>query len=106
VDVIVFVPLSELPSQHESVQLENAATVLLLEDLSWFLLALAGAGAGLMILAASVGARGAGLLRGWAFWASVVLGIVAFATIAFVGAFAWLVWIGLASVALLARSRS
>lgn len=102
VDVIVFVPLSELSSRDTSVQLEYASVIPVLEDVSWFVLGGAGVAAAAMIVASSLGARRVGLVSGWAFWVSLVLGVVALATIAFVGALAWVLWIGLASFWMLA----
>jgi hypothetical protein len=104
-DVIVFAPLAELVGHDAGRQLWHARTILVLEDVSWFVLASAGFAAGLMIVASSVGTRRAGVLAGWRFWSSLALGIASFATIAFVGAFAWFLWIGAASIGMLARSR-
>jgi hypothetical protein len=105
-DTIVFAPLAELPNKDESVQLAYAQTILLLEDVSWHVFAGAGVAAALMIVATSLGARRAGAVTGWRFWASLLLGVVSLATIAFVGAFAWLLWIGVASIGMLAGSRA
>jgi hypothetical protein len=105
-DLIVFGPLSELPAKGAEEQLRAAQTILVLEDVSWFVLAGAGVAAGLMIVASSVGARRTGAVRARIFWPSLLLGVLSLGTIAFVGAFGWFLWIAAASIGMLARSRA
>jgi len=102
-DTITFAPLTELPNKDEGVQSAYARTIPVLEDVTWHVQGAAGVAAALMIIASSLGARRCGVLGGWPFTASLFLGIVSLATIAFVGVFAWLIWIGFTSVAMLAR---
>lgn len=80
---------------------KQRAALVVPEEAMWFFLGGAGVGSGAMIVAASLGARRAGRTAGWASSASLLAGIVAFATAAFVGAYAWLLWIGVASIAML-----
>jgi hypothetical protein len=75
-----------------------AATYLAIDDIGWMTLAGAGVGAGLMAIAASLAASRAGLVPKWAGWLGLALGLVSLATVAFVGIFAWLAWIAIASV--------
>jgi hypothetical protein len=105
-DTMVFAPLTELPNKEENVQTTFAQTIPVLEAASWNVQAGAGVAATLMIVATSLGARRTGLLRRWAFWISLALGVVSLMTIGFIGVFAWLFWIGLASIWMLARSRA
>ncbi len=58
-----------------------------------------------MAIAASLGAMRTGWVPTWAGWIGVFLGIVSLATFAYVGAFGWFLWIGLASIWMLVRSR-
>ena len=105
-DTLVFAPLSELPNHEGALQSRVAETIPVLEDVSWWVQGGAGVGAALMIMSASIGVRRCGALSGWTFWMSLLLGVVSLFTIAFVGVFAWLLWIGLASIWMLVRSRS
>lgn len=105
--MIWYVPLIELDDALEgSLQTSKAETFLGLEDIGWFTLGGSGVAAGMMILAASVGARRAGLVPSWAGWVGVALGIISLATIAFVGLFAWLLWILVASLLMLRPRRT
>ena len=58
-----------------------------------------------MAIAASLAAMRAGLVPTWAGWLGVALGVAGFATVAFVGLFAWLAWIVLASIVMLMTQR-
>lgn len=102
--MIWYAPLMELDDESPaSLQASEAETYLGIEDIGWFMLGGSGIAAGVMIVAASLGARRGGLVPGWAGWVGVALGIVALATIAFFGLIAWLLWIVLASVLMLWR---
>lgn len=105
-DTITFAPLSELPNKDASVQSAYAESIPVLEAVSWNVQGGAGAAAALMIIASSQGARRGAALEGWLFGASLFLGVLALATVAFVGVFAWLIWVGCASVAMLVRGRA
>ena len=82
-----------------------AVTYLAIDDIGWMMLAGAGVGAGMMAIAASLAAMRAGLVPTWAGWLGVALGVAGFATVAFVGLFAWLAWIVLASIVMLMTQR-
>jgi hypothetical protein len=82
-----------------------AVTYLAIDDIGWMMLAGAGVGAGIMAIAASFAAMRASLVPTWAGWLGVVLGVAAFATVAFAGLFAWLAWIALASIVMLMTQR-
>jgi hypothetical protein len=97
-------PLMELDDEVNDIQTTQAETYLAIEDVGWVTLGGAGVAAGLMIIAASVAALRGRWLPAWAGWVGVALGAVALATVAFVGIFAWLAWIVIASVLMLVRS--
>ena len=82
-----------------------AVTYLAIDDIGWMMLAGAGVGAGIMAIAASLAALRAGIVPTWAGWLGVALGVAGFATVAFVGLFAWLAWIVLASIVMLMSQR-
>lgn len=82
-----------------------AVTYLAIDDIGWMMLAGAGVGAGIMAIAASLAAMRAGLIPRWAGWLGALLGVAAFATVAFAGLFAWLAWIVLASIVMLMTQR-
>jgi len=97
-------PLTELDNESASLQTAQAETYLGIDDVGWFLLGGSGIGAGLMIIGASLAALRATLVPAWAGWIGVALGVISLATIAFVGIFAWLAWLLIASVGMLIRS--
>lgn len=97
-------PLIELDDESASVQTAQAETYLAIDDVGWVLLGGSGIGAGLMIIGASLAALRATLVPAWAGWIGVALGVIALATIAFVGLFAWLAWLLIASVGMLIPS--
>jgi hypothetical protein len=97
-------PLTELDNETASLQTAQAETYLAIDDVGWVLLGGAGIGAGLMIIAASLVALRTGSVPAWAGWIGVALGVVSLATIAFVGIFAWLAWLLIASVGMLIPS--
>jgi hypothetical protein len=104
--VVWTAPLVELDDEDDlALQQDQAATYLGIDDMGWILLAGAGVSAGLMIIAASLGALRARAVPAWAGWVGVALGIVSLATVAFFGIFAWMLWILVASVALLLQAR-
>jgi hypothetical protein len=97
-------PLLELDDEGPAnLKTSQAETFLGIEDIGWFTLAGAGVSAGVMIMAASLGARRGGLVPAWAAWVGVALGIASLATVAFFGLIAWLLWILVASVLMLWR---
>jgi hypothetical protein len=106
--VLFFVALNIWAAPLVDVEGDKAAaavTYLVIDDIGWMMLAGAGVGAGIMAIAASLAAMRVGLVPKWAGWLGVVLGVAAFATVAFLGLFAWLAWIGLASVTMLLTQR-
>lgn len=90
----------------ETIRLADAQTALGIDDIGWLVLAGAGVTAGLMIIATSVAMIRGSWAPSWAGWVSLLFGLASFATLAFVGIFAWMAWIGLASVVMLARARA
>ncbi len=104
---IGFTWLAVIPEQDaEDEKLSLATTYLAVDPTLWWLLAGAGVGAGVMAIAASLGALRTRSAPAWAGWIGVVLGIISLATVAYVGAIAWFLWILLASVGMLVRSRA
>ena len=97
-------PLTELDNETASLQAAQAETYLAIDDVGWVLLGGSGIGAGLMIIAASLVALRARSVPAWAGWIGVALGVISLATIAFVGIFAWLAWLLIASVGMLIPS--
>jgi hypothetical protein len=96
-------PIVDLPEGVAA--LDQASTYLAIDDFGWIALGGSGVGAGLMAIAASLAALRTAYVPAWAGWLGVALGVAAFATIAFVGLFAWLAWIVLASIVLLRSDR-
>lgn len=95
-------PLVEVADDRPT-SLAQAGTYLAIDDIGWVALGGSGVGAGLMAMAASLGALRLAAVPAWAGWLGVGLGVAALGTIAFVGLFAWLVWILAVSVGLLLR---
>ncbi|MBM2823956.1 MAG: hypothetical protein HW413_2702 [Thermoleophilia bacterium] len=87
----------------QDAKLSAATTFLNVDDIGWVALGGAGVAAGLMAIAASIGAMRTRSTPTWAGVIGILLGVASLATIAFVGIFAWLAWILLASVAMLIR---
>ena len=96
-------PIADLPEGVAA--LDQASTYLAIDDFGWVALGGSGVGAGLMAIAASLAALRTAYVPAWAGWLGIALGIVSLATIAFVGLFAWLAWIVLASIVLLRSDR-
>ena len=82
---------------------ESARSYLLFDDFGWFTLGTSGVGAGLMIIGVSLAGRSLGWMPPWLFWVGIALGLASFATIAFLGMFAWLAWLFAAGALLLWR---
>ena len=95
-------PLIDM-EDDQATALAQAATYLTIDDIGWVTLGAAGVAAGLMAIAASLAALRLRAVPAWAAWLGVALGVVALATIAFVGIFAWLAWILIVSIGLLVR---
>jgi hypothetical protein len=95
-------PLADMPDARAAA-LAQASAYLAIDDIGWVLFGGAGVAAGVMAIAASLGAMRNGAIPAWLGWIGVVLGVASFATVTFFGIFAWLVWIAFASVALLVR---
>jgi hypothetical protein len=101
---VFFSPLFGVTEGDTQVEKLSAATTFLnVDDIGWVALGGAGVAAGLMAIAASLGAMRTGSAPTWAGVIGIILGVASLATIAFVGIFAWLAWILLASVAMLIR---
>lgn len=92
-------PLDDMPTDRARA-LAQAEAYLGFDDIGWFLLGAAGIGAAVMAVPASLAARRGGL-PGWLSWLGVALGIASLGTIAFLGMFAWMAWIVLASIVML-----
>jgi hypothetical protein len=96
-------PLDDMPEERARA-LAQAEAYLGYDDIGWFLLGAAGMGAAVMAVPASLAALRGGL-PGWLGWLGVALGIASLGTVAFLGMFAWMAWIVLASIVMLvARS--
>jgi hypothetical protein len=74
-------------------------------DTSYLLHATGGAGAGAMIIATSIAAMRAGVVRSWAGWLGIAAGIVGLASILFFTQLAIAIWIVIVSGALFLRGR-
>jgi hypothetical protein len=96
-------PLIDI-EKDEAMALAQASAFLTIDDVGWVALGGAGIGAGLMAIAASLGALRGQVVPAWAGWLGVALGIASFATVTFVGIFAWLAWMLVVSVGLLAKA--
>ena len=81
----------------------SAQAYLLYDDFGWFSLAVSGVCAGLMIIGVSLAAMRLGWAPGWLSWLGIALGVASFATIAFLGMFAWILWFLVAGALLLWR---
>ena len=97
-------PLVDLP-EDPARALVAAEAYLTFDDVGWFLLGVAGVGAALMAVPASLAAIRGGLVPAWLGWVGVVLGVASLATVAFFGIFAWMAWIAVASLAMLLARR-
>ena len=98
--VIWMAPLADMPSDPGRA-VAQAEAYLGYDDVGWFLLGGAGVAAAIMTIPASLAAMRAGLpaLLGWL---GVAAGVASLATVAFFGMFAWMGWITVASLVLLA----
>ncbi len=97
-------PLLDMPDDS-ALALGQAEAYLAMDDIGWFTFAMAGIGAALMAIPASLAVRRAGA-PGWLCWTGVVLGVASLGTVGFFGLFAWLAWIaGAAIVMIVASSR-
>jgi hypothetical protein len=94
-------PLIDFPGKGDATAEANA--YLTIDDVGWFSLGGAGIAFALMAVAASVAALRARVVPTWLGWVSLILGVLAAATIAFFGIFAWLAWILGVSLLLLVR---
>lgn len=95
-------PLFGITEDNSSAErLSIASTLLNIDDIGWVALGGSGVGAGLMAIAASLGALRTRSAPAWACWIGVLLGVLSLATIAFVGLFGWLLWIALTSLGML-----
>jgi hypothetical protein len=92
-------PLVDMPDNHARALVE-AEAYLTYDDAAWVAFAAAGVGAALMAVPASLAAIRGGVPK-WLGWLGVVAGVVSLATITFVGMFAWMAWILVASIVLL-----
>jgi hypothetical protein len=81
----------------------SAQAYLLYDDVGWFSLGVAGICAGLLIIGVSLAALRLRWGPPWLAWVSVALGIASFATVAFLGMFAWIAWFIAAGALLLWR---
>ena len=86
---------------HDSLSATQAEAYLAFDDVGWVLLGTAGVAAGVMIIGASLAALRLGWGPRWLGIVSLLLGVASFATIAFVGMFAWIAWLIVAGVLLL-----
>ncbi len=92
-------PLVDMPDDHARALVE-AEAYLSYDDAAWVTFAAAGVGAALMAVPASLAAIRGGVPK-WLGWLGVLAGVTSLATVFFVGIFAWLAWILVASIVLL-----
>ena len=92
-------PLVDMPSDHARALVE-AKAYLTYDDAAWVAFGAGGVGAALMAIPASLAAIRGGV-PAWLGWLGVVAGVASLATIFFVGTFAWMAWILVASIVLL-----
>jgi hypothetical protein len=92
-------PLDDMPADQARA-LAQAEAYLGYDDIGWFLLGAAGIGAAAMAVPASLAAVRGGLPSRLG-WLGVTLGIASAGTVAFLGMFAWMAWIALASIVML-----
>jgi hypothetical protein len=97
-------PLAGTPG-NTAADLAQAQAYLSYDDIGWFVLAMAGVAATVMIIPASLAAIRAGL-PAWLGWLGVIAGVASLGTVAFLGMFAWMAWIAVASVVLLVARRA
>jgi hypothetical protein len=74
------------------------------DDLGWVMHASGGAGAGAMIIAASLAALRARAVPGWAGWLGIVAGILALALVAFFPWFVLAIWLLVVSIGMFVRA--
>ncbi len=89
--------------ENADLNVAGAEAYLLIDDVGWVLLGLSGISIGAMIVAASLAALEQGWAPKWAVWVSIALGVLSLATIAFIGLFAWTIWLIAAGLFLLLR---
>lgn len=94
-------PFLDFPGKADPTAAANA--YLLIDDIGWVTLGGAGVSFALMAVAASIAALKSRALPTWLGWLSLLVGLAAAATITFFGIFAWMAWILVASILLLAR---
>jgi hypothetical protein len=92
-------PLVDMPAER-ALALEQGAAYLAVDDIGWFVLAIAGVGAAVMAVTASLAALRGGV-PAWLGWLGVLAGVASVLTVMFFGIFAWLAWIAVASIVLL-----
>ena len=92
-------PLVDMPGDHARALVE-AEAYLTYDDAAWVAFTAGGVGAALMAIPASLAAIRGGV-SAWLGWLGVLAGALSLATIFFVGAFAWMAWILVASIVLL-----
>jgi hypothetical protein len=94
------------PLLDDSLSESTANVYLALDDFGWITIGAGGVGMGVMIIGASLAALRLGWGPAWIGWLSLALGVIAFASVAAIGLFAWLAWLVLASVFMLVRERA
>ena len=101
--VIWSAPLVDMPGDSAAA-LAQAQAYLSYDDIGWFVFAAAGVAAAVMAVSASLAAIRAGV-PAWLGWLGVAVGTLSLGTVAFLGMFAWMAWIAVASLVLLAPPR-
>jgi hypothetical protein len=85
---------------------QTAPSYMILDDAGWVMIGTAGVGMAVAIFGASLAAMRHRWIPLWAGVVSLVLGVLALATVAAVGIFAWCAWLLAAGVVLLLGARS
>jgi hypothetical protein len=101
--ITVGITIWSAPLIDDTLSEDTASTYLLLDDFGWVIIGTAGVAMGVLIIAASLAALRLGWVPAWLGWVSVAFGVVAFASVAAIGLFAWLAWVIVAGVLMVIR---
>jgi hypothetical protein len=101
--IAVGITIWSAPLLDDTLSESTASTYLLLDDFGWVIIGTGGVAMGVMIIGASLAALQLGWVPKWLGWLSVAFGVLAFASVAAVGLFAWLAWLIVAGVLMLVR---
>lgn len=95
-------PLMDMPSDQARA-LSAAEAYLGFDDVGWFLLGAGGVAAATMAVPASLAALRARLVPAWLGWLGIAAGLASLGTVIGFGRVAWMAWIAVTSVLLIAK---